>query len=151
MKKLGTLNLFIQKLVHRTFLFISFSTVINSRMEFRLKLFHFVQNIYCGTCKMKCFELFWNAPLKFFSETVNIDNVLFSFFFICYFIRSYIILFPSYRIAIAPSQFLYQIGLLFPLGQIFWGMIFITERDWKASILKVIQSVSNSFQSAPKT
>ena len=41
---------------------------------------------------MKCFELFWNARLRFLSETVNIGNVFFvqCFFFMRYFIRSYI-------------------------------------------------------------
>ena len=37
-------------------------------------------------------------------------------------------MFPSYRIAMAPFQFSYRIGLLFPLEHIFFGMIFITER-----------------------
>ena len=34
-------------------------------------------------------------------------------------------MFPSYRIHIAPFQFSYGIGLLFPLEQIFRGMIFV--------------------------
>ena len=46
-------------------------------MEFRLKLFHFALNLYCGASELKCFEHFWNARLKFLSETVNIYNVLF--------------------------------------------------------------------------
>ena len=32
---------------------------------------------------MKCFELFWNARLRFLSETVNIDDALFRVFFLC--------------------------------------------------------------------
>ena len=54
-------------------------------------------------------------------------------------------MFPSFQIAIAPFQFLYQIGLLFPLEQIFLGMIFEMERGWNASILKVIWGVSDSY------
>ena len=60
-------------------------------------------------------------------------------------------MFPSYGIAIAPFQFSYRIGLLFPLKRSFFGMIFITERGWNAPILKVIRGVSDSYQSAPKT
>ena len=37
-------------------------------------------------------------------------------------------MFPSYLIDIALLQFLYPISLLFPLKQIFFGMIFVTER-----------------------
>ena len=51
----------------------------------------------------------------------------------------------------APFQFSYQIGLLFPLEHIFFGMIFVTERGWNAAILKVIRGVSDSYRSAPKT
>ena len=51
-------------------------------------------------------------------------------------------MFPSYRIAMAPFQFSYRIGLLFPLEHIFFGMIFVTERGWNAPILKVIRGVS---------
>ena len=40
-------------------------------------------------------------------------------------------MFPSYRIAIAPFQFSYRIGLLFPLEHIFIGIIFVTNRFWK--------------------
>ena len=60
-------------------------------------------------------------------------------------------MFPSYRIAVAPFQFSYRIGLLFPLERIFFGMIFITERGWNAPILKVIRGVSDSYRSAPKS
>ena len=62
-----------------------------------------------------------------------------------------ITMFPSYRIVIAPFQFSYRIGLLFPLAQIFCGMIFVTERGRNALILKVIRGVSDSYRSAPKT
>ena len=54
-------------------------------------------------------------------------------------------MFQSYRIVIAPFQFSYQIGLLFPLEQIFFGMIFVTERGWKAPILKVTQGRSKNL------
>ena len=47
-------------------------------------------------------------------------------------------MFPSYQIAIAPFQFSYRIGLLFPLVQIFYGLIFVTEGGWNAPILKVM-------------
>ena len=47
-------------------------------------------------------------------------------------------------------QFLYRIGLLFPLQHILFGMIFVTERGWNAPILKVIRCVSESYQSAPR-
>ena len=60
-------------------------------------------------------------------------------------------MFPSYRIAIAPFQFSYRIGLLFALEQIFFGMILITERGWNPPILKVIRGVSDSYCSALKT
>ena len=60
-------------------------------------------------------------------------------------------MFPSYRIAMAPFQFSYRIGLLFPLEHIFFGMIFVTERGWNAPILKVIRGVSDSYRSAPKS
>ena len=59
--------------------------------------------------------------------------------------------FPSYRTVITPFQFSYQIGLLFPLEQIFFGMIFVTERGWNAPILEVIPGVSGSYRSAPNT
>ena len=59
--------------------------------------------------------------------------------------------FPSYQIAIAPFQFSYRIGLLFPLEHIFFGMIFITEKGCNAPILKVIRGVSDSYRSALKT
>ena len=49
----------------------------------------------------------------------------------------------TYRIVIAP--------FLFPLEQIFFGMIFVTERGWNAPILKVIRGVLDSYRSAPKT
>ena len=55
-------------------------------------------------------------------------------------------MFPSYRIAMAPFQFSYRIGLLFPLEHIFWGMIFVMERGWNALILKVIRGVSDSYR-----
>ena len=54
-------------------------------------------------------------------------------------------MFPSYRIAMAPFQFLYRIGLLFPLEHIFFGMVFVTERCWNAPILKVIRGVSEAY------
>ena len=60
-------------------------------------------------------------------------------------------MFPSYRIAMAPFQFSYVIGHLFPLEHIFFGMIFVMERGWNASILKVIRGVSDSYRSAPKS
>ena len=60
-------------------------------------------------------------------------------------------MFPSYQIAIAPFQFSYRIGLLFPLEHIFFGMIFITEKGCNAPILKVIRGVSDSYRSALKT
>ena len=55
-------------------------------------------------------------------------------------------MFPSYRIAMAPFQFSYRIGLLFPLEHIFWGMIFVMERGWNALILEVIRGVSDSYR-----
>ena len=58
---------------------------------------------------------------------------------------------PLYKIAIAPFQFLYRIGLLLPLEQIFFGMIIVTESGWTAPILKMIRGVSDSYRSAPKT
>ena len=51
-------------------------------------------------------------------------------------------MFPSYRIAMAPFQFSYRIGLLFPLGNIFFSMIFATEGVWNAPILEVIRGVA---------
>ena len=48
------------------------------------------KKVYCGACEMKGFELFWNAHLRFLSETVNIGDILFRVFFIRYFIRFYI-------------------------------------------------------------
>ena len=51
-------------------------------------------------------------------------------------------MFPSYRIAMSPFQFSYRIGLLFPLENIFFGMIFVTERGWNAPILEVIRGVA---------
>ena len=59
-------------------------------------------------------------------------------------------MFTSYQIAILPFQFSYWIGLLFPLEHTFFGMIFVTERSWKAPILKVIRGISDSYQSASK-
>ena len=59
-------------------------------------------------------------------------------------------MFPSYRIAIAPFQFSYRIGLQFLLERIFFGMIFITKWGWNAPILKVIRGVSDSYRSDPK-
>lgn len=50
-------------------------------------------------------------------------------------VKPFYTMFPSYQIAMAPFQFLYQIGLLFPLGQ-----IFVTERIWNTLVLKVIQT-----------
>ena len=54
-------------------------------------------------------------------------------------------MFPSYQIAMAPFQFLYQIGLLLPLEHIFFSMILVRERGWNAPILKVIQDVSDQI------
>ena len=42
-------------------------------------------------------------------------------------------------------QFSYQIGLLFPLENIFFGMIFVTERGWNTPIRKVIRVVSDTI------
>ena len=59
-------------------------------------------------------------------------------------------MFPSYRIAMAQFQFSYQIGLLFSLEHIFFGMILVMERGWNLPILKLIRGVSDSYRSAPK-
>ena len=45
------------------------------------------------------------------------------------------------------SNFSYQIGLLLPLDQIFFGVIFLTERLWNVLILKVGRSISESYWS----
>ena len=60
-------------------------------------------------------------------------------------------MFSSYQIVITLFQFLYRIGLLFSLKEIFCGMIFVMERGWNAPILKVIQGKSDSYRSTPKT
>ena len=60
-------------------------------------------------------------------------------------------MFPAYRIAMTSFQFSYGIGLLFPLEHIFFSTIFVTERGWNATILKVIRGVSDSYRSAPKS
>ena len=60
-------------------------------------------------------------------------------------VKPFYTMFPSYQIAMAPFQFLYQIGLLFPLEHIFFSMILLTERGCNASILKVIQDVSDQI------
>ena len=59
----------------------------------------------------------------------------------CFCIFDFYTMLPSYRIAMAPFQFSYRIGLLFPLEHIFFGMIFVTERGWNAPIVKVIRGV----------
>ena len=60
-------------------------------------------------------------------------------------VKPFYTMFPSYQIAMAPFQFLYQIGLLFPLEHIFFSMILLTERGCNAPILKVIQDVSDQI------
>ena len=59
----------------------------------------------------------------------------------------------SYRVTIAPLQFLYRIGLLFLgllLEKIFFGKIFVTVRSWNVPILKMIRRVSDSYDSLQK-
>ena len=84
-----------------------------------------------STCAELCLKIWLESDWHF----CNITNTMF----------------PSYRIAIALFQFSYQIGFLFPLEQIFFGMLFVTERGWNAPILKVIQDISDSYRSTPKT
>ena len=59
-------------------------------------------------------------------------------------------MFSSYRIAISPFQFSYWIRFQFPLEQIFFGVIFVTERGWNTPILEVIRGVLHSFRSTQK-
>ena len=52
----------------------------------------------------------------------------------------------SYQITKTPLKVLYQIGLLITQDQMFFDMIFITERDWNSPILNVIRGVSDSYR-----
>ena len=60
-------------------------------------------------------------------------------------------MFPSNRIA--PFQFSYQVGLLFPLEQIFLGMIFVMEMNLERNvwILKMIRDVSIAIDPLQKS
>ena len=57
----------------------------------------------------------------------------------------------SYQITKTPLKVLYQIGLLITQDQMFFDMIFTTERDWNSPILNVIRGVSDSYRFTLKT